>query len=312
MKLASISIFATVTVPATNGQLASSGAKGGRLRALSSEALAADLLATEASESMSMASIEDVEYIESTGAGSSKSSKSSKAAFFISALAIGPSPNAPFCSEAGDPCSSGYLLKGVGTSERYVLSDTLDDCPDGKLGEYLVDESIEEITVAPVNGKELRSGEQAEIKVKVHAWQHPLYYHDIAHYYYNEFDSSNWTYIATSKNATKPGLQTLDAVRFTLPTYGIMAIRVAFGFKLPVGACFQDGFGYDDFDDVVINVAEGEVPGGTVEPHSQGAIVALEQNTPEFSPNDCAALSESRCGRVASICQWTGEACAPN
>mmetsp|Transcript_34885 Transcript_34885/g.74408 ORF Transcript_34885/g.74408 Transcript_34885/m.74408 type:complete len:311 (+) Transcript_34885:61-993(+) len=306
MKLASvISLLAAATVPTNAKPGQSSGAKGGRLRALYDDAGVADLAS---SLSMSMAGIHG---------GSNAYSKSSKAAPRTPISAAGPVPLAPFCPATGAECSSEHLLKGVGPSERYVYSDTLDGCADGTSGVYLEDESVEEITVSPVGrGGELRAGGEASVSVVVHAWS----VNDVARFYYAEHVSTmfapRWVSIeGSARSPTKRGLQTLDEVRFTLPSPGIHAVRVVFGFQYPEDQpCFpQDPevYDYDDFDDLVITVGEGSGGGLSAAATTSSIMAHNVTAAPVLGSNVCGSLNNMRCGRAVGVCQWAGEACVP-
>eukprot|EP00956_Cyclotella_meneghiniana_P010114 scaffold13968_cov32-Cyclotella_meneghiniana.AAC.1 len=61
-----------------------------------------------------------------------------------------PNYGVPFCRAVGNECSSGELLIGRGNilgGNENNAPNTLDGCPDGDLGTYWADESLEKIVV---------------------------------------------------------------------------------------------------------------------------------------------------------------------
>ena len=99
-----------------------------------------------------------------------KSAKSSKSLKVITATITKPGP--PGCYDVAFACTSEKLLEGVGLFElpgRSFPPFTTDGCPDGNKGDYLEDESVEQITVSAVDGDKLQAGRMAKIDAEVHA-----------------------------------------------------------------------------------------------------------------------------------------------
>lgn len=69
---------------------------------------------------------------------------------------------APYCREIGNVCNSLGLLTGVGQSE-VNSPNTIDECSDYSIGVHRQDESIEQMVVRSVSGKELAVGLEVEV-----------------------------------------------------------------------------------------------------------------------------------------------------
>lgn len=225
------------------------------------------------SASKRMKATPEAAHSKSAESKSSKNSKSGESSRGITA--VGPRPLAPFCSDVRASCSSGDLLEGVGPSEKNTYSDTIDHCEDGTQGTYLVNESVEMITVSAVDGQLLQAGGLAKIEAVVFPWDCPGCSSDdfdIAHFYYTNTvnfqltlgGDYQWEYLGNSTVAIGSGLQTLEK-NFTLDGSGIQAVRVNFGPNLKEGSCRGDGPlnlvsggvpRYVDHDDLAFSVAK--------------------------------------------------------
>ena len=246
----------------------------------------------------------------------SKNSKRGKS----NQVTAGDPISAPFCTGPSlEVCISGDKLVGVGSSEKNTPSDTIDGCPDGKSGIHLKDESIERIAVVSTDGQPLKAGNNAKIAAEIHAWAGNDAFpegwkQDYADFYYTEsIEYPCWNYIGR-KAATKAGLQTIESDEFTLPVTTAQAVRVQFGFQLPVSigaACAAregEPFGYDDVDDLVYIVEDGrrQPKFDQCFPPETEAVSLLVVDDPTVT---CALLDE-RCKRVEN-CEWRDDSCHP-
>ncbi len=165
---------------------------------------------------------------------------------------------APKCSSVAIACYAGPSLlqsRGtVGTGEPNA-PNTIDQCEDGNLGVYLIDESIESIKVSAIDGSKLVAGANVQIEAKVWVWDVDV---DTADFWYAaDASSPEWVLAGTAKPLLR-GLTTLSA-SYTLPEGSLQAVRVVFrfGYEGTPVSCPGGSFSYDDVDDVVFVVGSG-------------------------------------------------------
>jgi hypothetical protein len=156
---------------------------------------------------------------------------------------------APGCFTFGSSCDSGTLLMGRGPlgpepNSPNTLGGT---CADGTLGTYHVDESIDRLKIATVDGGMLRSGAAVRLTATVWAFSTT----DVLDVYYTSSTASPvWTYAGTV-SPTSSGLQTLS-VGFTLPSGLSQAVRGVFRWGGTRSPCPTGPF--DDKDDLIFAV----------------------------------------------------------
>jgi subtilisin family serine protease len=164
--------------------------------------------------------------------------------------------NVPACGAGSAGCFSGTLLdgrNGLGP-EQNSPNTVRNSCGDGATGTYQIDESLDSLTVATLDGTGLAPGK--EVRVTAQAWVYSTGSDRLDLYYAPNAYSPSWIRFATvAPSAT--GLQTLTAT-YTLPTAfpvgaSLQAIRGVFRYGGFPATC---GFGaYDDTDDLVFAVA---------------------------------------------------------
>lgn len=174
-----------------------------------------------------------------------------------------PNYGAPFCRDIGNECSSGDLLNGRGEitgGNENNTPNTLDGCPDGNMGEYWVDESLEKIVVraGAINGtgveELLEAGNVATIVATVFPFYDGTF--NSADFYYASETNQEWTFI-DSVWLMVGGLQDL-VVEYILPPGELQAVRVNFRSSPGSGPC--TGGNWDERDDLLFTVVEGPVP----------------------------------------------------
>ncbi len=160
---------------------------------------------------------------------------------------------APRCANSGNSCDSGaYLLNGRGTISGGVESNqpnTLQaSCPDGMVGSYHVDESIDRVTISTLDGTLLAPGKSVRVDTKVWAWSISDH---LDLYYATDANAPSWTFI-TTLDPTTSGPQTLTTT-YTLPSGPLQAVRARFRYLGTVGPCSASS-SYDDHDDLAFPV----------------------------------------------------------
>jgi subtilisin family serine protease len=161
---------------------------------------------------------------------------------------------APRCGVPGPVCDSGPVLEGRGSvgPERNAPNTIGLPCADGGAGFFHIDESVDAIRIATLDGSPLAVGKGLEIRVKV--WAYVDYSADALDLYIARGASApQWEYV-TTLHPTEVGQQILS-FRHTLGEGSLQAIRAAFRFGGSAATC-TDGI-YDDRDDIVFAVAAG-------------------------------------------------------
>jgi len=160
----------------------------------------------------------------------------------------------PRCQRTGSECSSGDLLQGRGdVGPESHPPNTLDSCTDGNSGTYLVDESVERITVKSGTGSDIQEGDTITIDADVFSEGG----NDFADMYHTSNPSNPvWDYIGTYP-CPGPGHQKITAHYTLAGGEPEQAVRVNFrygGSRSHRSSCSTDG-PYDDVDDLVFQVA---------------------------------------------------------
>lgn len=152
-------------------------------------------------------------------------------------------------------CDTGPLIAGRGPvgPERNAPNTIGGACMDGAAGFFHLDESIDQIRIASLDGSSpLTVGKGGEVKVKV--WAYVDFTRDALDLY-SAADAAkpSWRLLGTLVPANAgDGMLTL---RFTLPEGGVQALRAAFRYGGAAATC-TEGL-YDDRDDLVFAVAPG-------------------------------------------------------
>ncbi|MGB8930386.1 MAG: Ig-like domain-containing protein, partial [Anaeromyxobacteraceae bacterium] len=165
-----------------------------------------------------------------------------------------PATGAPRCSALGPVCDSGPVLEGRGPvgPERNAPNTIGLPCADGASGFFHIDESLDAIRVATLDGSPLAVGKGVEVRVK--AWAYADFTHDsIDVYVARDANAPVWE-LVTTLHPEGAGEQTLT-FRHTLGEGGLQAFRAALRFDGSPATC-TDGI-YDDRDDLVFAVGAG-------------------------------------------------------
>lgn len=171
----------------------------------------------------------------------------------------------PHCETAAPACDSVDLLRGrADVGPELNAPNTLEvacptasnpdavcRCADGPFGQYELDESIEQITVATLSGGDLAVG--ADVQVDVTLYVGSTFYDALDLFSSPTVIDPAWRHLGTLQAAAS-GLQTLSA-RFTLPEGENQAIRASLRYGSTAATCTEGGF--DDRDDLTFVVAEG-------------------------------------------------------
>jgi hypothetical protein len=186
-----------------------------------------------------------------------------------------PGPTATFNTTLGAPkcdtqavCDSGELLRGrESLGPELNQPNTIElSCGDGYIGTYLVDESVQQITVSSVGGGVLQEGSTAQIDVQV--WRYSTYSKGYVLYTADANSSPSWTLIGEIPWGCPSGC-TSYSFEFTLCPGPLQAVRVIFGYNVGDPLCFSGVYrGSTDIDDLIFTVAPG-----TTDANSGDAII---------------------------------------
>ena len=171
----------------------------------------------------------------------------------VGLAAYDSSLTAPVCGRIYRSCDSGpRLLAGKdnmsGGAEPNQPNTIHTSCADGTAGTFHVDESIDRLRIATLNGGVLRAGEMVRVTATV--WVNSVANDALDVYYAKNAQSPTWTYIATVK-PTGTGAQSLSAA-FRLGQGQQQAIRANFRKGGSKSSCSSGS--YDDHDDLVFAV----------------------------------------------------------
>jgi hypothetical protein len=163
---------------------------------------------------------------------------------------------AAVCAAGASFCDTGALVEGRDLlgPEVHAPSTLRASCPDGDLGTYLQEESIERIVLWADDGLELAPGK--EVRVEVTVFASSAFDADALDLYHaTGADSPAWRYV-TTLHPPRAGLQVLSAA-YRLPPGALQAVRARFrygGTAAPCGTLTADGTPvaglYDDHDDL--------------------------------------------------------------
>ncbi len=165
-----------------------------------------------------------------------------------------PTRGVPACAVPVAACDTGPLVAGRGPvgPERGAPNTLGGTCADGGAGVFHLDESIDGIRIASLDGAPLAVGKGVEVQVKI--WAYVDFTRDALDLYAaGDAASPSWRLLGTLV-PTDVGAGTL-VLRFTLPQGGVQALRAAFRYGGAPETC-TSGL-YDDRDDLVFAVAPG-------------------------------------------------------
>lgn len=220
----------------------------------------------------------------------------------------------PACDNIQSICSTvgTNLLDAKSGLGEQNPSNSLDSCTDGTAGSYLVDETVESVTVVatdstgnPVEGV-LTAGGYAKIKAVVHTWN------DGASSFVDFFkmsDLGNLTWEPLN-NGLSPvgegGFVEVGSPAFQLSSAGTQAVRVGIRFEGVQSSrfvgCSQGDF--DEIDDLVFEVDTTTAPDAVMvalAPSVSASPAKLEIKSLETI--DCSLLGKAKC-LLATGCNW--------
>jgi hypothetical protein len=165
--------------------------------------------------------------------------------------------SAPRCLSPGNSCDSGGLLNGRdGRGPEANQPNTLaaSTCADGTSGTYHVEESLDRIRVATVDGSNLSPGKTVTLEATV--WAASTANDRLDLYYAASAFSPSWTFLTTlTPTATGPQILTTT---YVLPQGSVQAVRGRFRYGGSPAACGPGA--YTDHDDLVFAVDAGTPP----------------------------------------------------
>jgi len=136
--------------------------------------------------------------------------------------------------------------------------NTIDICTDGTLGTYLLDESVENVTITTLNGTQFDGGDT----IRVDAWVHCYSTADNINIVYTpfaEYGSPPWEVKAYTASCPGSGFHNISHT-FELDDYvGYHAVRTIIQYNGNTDVTCGTG-GYDDNDDVVFYVNSENTP----------------------------------------------------
>ena len=159
---------------------------------------------------------------------------------------------APRCTTSESPCIAGSSLlmsrDHLATPEPNA-PNTISDCHDGSFGDYLSDESIENITITDLNDSYFSPGDTVNVTVTAYCYNAS----DTVNIAYSNSTSSPFFIVVSSQSCPGSGLNTFST-EFTLNnTEGEHAVRAMIGFVVtPSTWCASSN--YADNDDVAFQV----------------------------------------------------------
>ncbi|SEM63339.1 Serine protease, subtilisin family [Stigmatella aurantiaca] len=165
---------------------------------------------------------------------------------------------APICANVGARCDTGGLINGRGTKgpEANAPNTIASSCADGNSGTYHVDESLDRLSIATVDGGPLLPGKQVTVSATVWAWT-TFTSDKLELFHAPDANTPVWTHLATLA-PTQAKSQVLTAT-FTLPAGSLQAIRGLFRYSGTTVVSCSTG-GYDDHDDLIFAVGELDAP----------------------------------------------------
>jgi subtilisin family serine protease len=182
----------------------------------------------------------------------------------------------PACGAGSAGCFSGALLDGRDAlgPEQNTPNTIGGSCGDGGTGTYHMDESLDSLTVATLDGTRLAPGKP--VRITATAWVYSTGSDRLDLYYAHDAYAPAWHLIGTV-TPTATGLQTLTAT-YTLPTAwpaesSLQAIRGVFRYGGAASTCANGS--YDDVDDLAFAVAlDGAKPTAVLTVSTAGTDVS--------------------------------------
>jgi len=173
--------------------------------------------------------------------------------FMLGLAAYDPTLAVPKCDLPFRSCDSGpSLLLGkdnmAGGAEPNEPNTIHNSCADGTAGTFHVDESIDRLTVAAINGLSMAQGSIVRISATV--WVADPTQDALDLYYATNANNPTWTYIATLVPRAK-GSQTLSAL-YRIGPGQLQAVRANFRKGGTRSSCSTGD--YDDHDDLTFAV----------------------------------------------------------
>src|SRR5206468_103299 len=161
-----------------------------------------------------------------------------------------PVLKAPRCGMTGAMCDSGQLLVGRGAKgpEPNYPNTIGSSCPDGTLGVFHSDESIDRLKVSLIGGGSFAPDRHVRVDATVWAFDTS---DRLDLYYAADALKPAWTYLTTLA-ATVAGGQVLSAT-YPLPAGSLQAVRARFRYGGSAAPCGAGAF--DDHDDLAFAVA---------------------------------------------------------
>jgi aqualysin 1 len=167
---------------------------------------------------------------------------------------------APLCANVSASCDTGALINGRGPKgpEANAPNTINSSCADGASGTYHVDESLDRLRIATVDGGPLLPGKQVTVSATIWAWS--SFGSDKLELFHTPDANAStltWTHLGTLA-PTKAGSQVLTAT-FTLPAGSLQAIRGLVRYNGTAAVSCSTG-SYDDHDDLVFAVGQIDAP----------------------------------------------------
>ncbi|ADO75261.1 S8 family serine peptidase [Stigmatella aurantiaca] len=161
---------------------------------------------------------------------------------------------APICANVGAACDTGSLIIGRGTKgpELNAPNTIGSSCADGNSGTFHVDESLDRLRIATVDGGPLLPGKEVTISATIWAWS--TFANDKLELFHTaDANNPSWTHLGTLA-PTKAGSQVITKT-FTLPAGSLQAIRGLVRYNGTAGVSCSTG-SYDDHDDLIFALGE--------------------------------------------------------
>jgi len=212
---------------------------------------------------------------------------------------------APYCREIGNVCNSLGLLTGVGQSE-VNSPNTIDECSDYSIGVHRQDESIEQMVVRSVSGKELAVGLEVEVIAIVYTASNTSgrdepNEKDMGFFFYtSNAHDINWKFVEAFALDTGTGVKEVRTRLVLQPGSAVQAIRLTFGYaEYAIHPCYRRRY-WQDIDDLVFAVDHSMI----AEPSSRPSVSRLPSIhptlpipptiSPSFSPSIHETVSPSQ------------------
>lgn len=133
--------------------------------------------------------------------------------------------------------------------------NTIDNCTDGSVGAYTIDESIDRIRISTNNGQRFAPNSKVTIDATMWPWIDGA--EDFLDFYYAPNSSSGWIYIGTERPFGTGEQVVSKTFNLDSGSSELQAIRVHLRWDQYGGPGKQDGCSaspYDDVDDLIFTV----------------------------------------------------------